>query len=214
MVLGIYGAGGSGREVKDIADMLGRWEEIIFIDDTVESGTFKEVRRMPFDCFCQTFDIENAEIIVALGEPEYKRKLYQKVKEHGYPLANIIHPTAWISPSAKLGKGIILKAGVIISCDTIVEDNVRIEPYAIIGHDCVVRESVQIAPNVTMGGCSEIGVGSYIGINVPIKENLKIGSNTIVGMGAVVLRSLPDNIIAMGNPARALKHKDDSKVFI
>lgn len=213
MVLGIYGSGGSGREVKDIADMIGTWEEIIFIDDTVESGVFKGVKRMPFDCFCKTFDKKNSEVIVALGEPEYKKKLYKKVKDRDYSFANVIHPTAWISPSAKLGRGIIIKAGVIISCDAVVEDNVRIEPFAIIGHDCIVRESTQISPNVTMGGCSEIGAESYIGINVPIKENLKIGSNVVIGMGSVVLRDIPDNVIAMGNPARAMKHKDDSKVF-
>ncbi len=214
MILGIYGSGGSGREARDVADILNNWEEIIFIDDTVEEGIFKGLKRMPFEIFCQTYEKENAEVIIALGEPEYKLCLYNKVKEKGYPFANIIHPRAWISPSAKIGKGIIVKADVLISCDTIIEDNVGIEALATVGHDCIVRAHCQLSSGVVMGGRSEVGEGTYVGMNVPIKEKIKIGSNSIIGMGSVVQKDIPENVIALGNPARAMKYKNESKVFL
>lgn len=213
MVLGIYGSGGSGREARDIADMLGAWEEIVFIDDTVEEGIFKGLKRMPFESFCRTYDKENTEVIVALGEPEYRKILYDKVRNEGYSFANLIHPKAWISPSAKIGRGIILKTDVLISCDATVGDNVGIEAFVTVGHDCVVSTHCYIAPGVLMGGGSEIGTKSYIGTNVAIKEKTKIGSNSVVGMGSVVQRDIPDNVIAMGNPARSMKNKDEGKVF-
>ena len=43
MVLGIYGSGGTGRNVKEIAEVIGTWNEIVFIDDTVKSGIYKGV---------------------------------------------------------------------------------------------------------------------------------------------------------------------------
>lgn len=64
-----------------------------------------------------------------------------------------------------------------------------------------------------MGGGSEIGEGTYIGMNVPIREKVKIGANSIVGMGSVVQKDIPENVIALGNPARTMKHKENSKVF-
>lgn len=51
MVLGIYGSGGAGRETKEIASLQGIWDEIVFIDDTVSAGSFKRIKRMPFEEF-------------------------------------------------------------------------------------------------------------------------------------------------------------------
>lgn len=56
MVLGIYGSGGCGREAKNVADILNIWEEIVFIDDTVDPGIFKGIKRIPFKMFCQLYD--------------------------------------------------------------------------------------------------------------------------------------------------------------
>ncbi|MEY8430305.1 acetyltransferase [Lachnospiraceae bacterium 48-42] len=213
MVLGIYGSGGCGREAKELADIMGLWKEIVFIDDTVETGNFKGIKRMSFEVFCQSFSKENTEVVIALGEPEYKTALYKKVKTGGYQFANLIHPLTWISPMANIGRGVIVKPNVTISCDTIIEDNVGIEAFVAVGHDCIVRRNCQISTGVCMGGGSEIGEGTYIGMNVPIREKVKIGANSIVGMGSVVQKDIPENVIALGNPARTMKHKENSKVF-
>ncbi len=213
MILGIYGSGGCGQEVKDIADILKVWDEIIYIDDTVERDLFKGIKRMPFDAFDQIYAKENAEIIIALGEPEYRIMLYKKVKEKGYTFANVIHPSAFISPSAKMGRGLIIKPWVVVSCDAVIGDNVRIESFSGIGHGCIVRESSQLSAGVIMGGESEIGEGTYIGMNVPILEKIKVGSNSVVGAGSTVQREIPDNVIALGNPAKAMKYKNENKIF-
>lgn len=213
MVLGIYGSGGAGREAKEIAEQQKLWSEIVFIDDTVEAGVFKGIKRVPFESFCQNCKPDHAEVIIAQGEPSSKIILYHKVKEQGYQLANVIHPTAEISVSAQIGSGLIIKRGAVISADAVVEDNVCMEYYALLGHDSIIRAHCQISSLAAIGGHSEIGRGTYIAQSVPVKDNIKIGANSIVGMGAVVLRDIPENVIAMGNPARAMRHKDGSKVF-
>ena len=213
MVLGIYGAGGLGREVKDIAELLGSWDEIIFIDDTVPSGGCRGIKRISFDRLCQIYDKEEIEIVIALGEPEYKIALYEKVKEKGYKFANVIHPTVGISPSARLGRGLIIKAYVYRSCDTIIADTVRIEPVSAIGPECRMGVSSQISSGVTVGGHCEIGAGTYVGLTVPIRENTKIGCDSVIGMGSVVQRDIPEDVIALGNPARVIRKKDGDKVF-
>jgi len=213
MVLGIYGSGGAGKETKEIAEILNTWSEIVFIDDTVEADLFKGVRRMPWKNFCDKFSNTEAEIVISLGEPEYKVKMREKVEKEGFKLANVIHPTAWISPSAKIGLGVILRAGVIIQADAIVGNNVTIMEYAGVGHDSVVGNNTQIAACVSIGGHCKIGENVYIATSVPVKDRVSIGSDSIIGMGAVVSRDVDENVIALGNPARAMKKKDDSKVF-
>ena len=66
---------------------------------------------------------------------------------------------------------------------------------------------------VNLGGSCAVGNASYIGMGALIKERVKIGSNTIIGMGSVVFNDIPDNVIALGNPARVMRPNTDQKVF-
>ena len=93
------------------------------------------------------------------------------------------------------------------------EDNVFLGPGVMIGHDCMIHRNSQISSGVAFGGNCVVGEGVYIGMNVPVKEKIKIGANSVIGMGSVVSRDIPDNVIALGNPARVMKYKDDNKVF-
>ncbi len=213
MVLGIYGSGGAGRGAKEIADLQGIWDEIVFIDDTVPEGLFKGIKRMPFEEFREKFSCKDAKVVIAMGEPEYKILLYNKVKECGYSFGNVIHPSVYISPDAKLGEGIIAQMGGMIAVDTSVGNNVILEQYVVVAHDSVIEDHAQISAFVMISGHCKIGEGTYIGIGVPIRDEIEIGRNTIIGMGSVVQRNIPDNVIAMGNPARVMKNRNGEKVF-
>lgn len=49
--------------------------------------------------------------------------------------------------------------------------------------------------------------GVWLGAGVKVMDGAEIGANTIVGAGAVVTRSLPENVIAAGLPARVLRSR-------
>jgi acetyltransferase-like isoleucine patch superfamily enzyme len=66
---------------------------------------------------------------------------------------------------------------------------------------------------VNLGGNCQIGRNSYIGMGTLIKEGVRIGEDAIVGMGSVVYHDIPDQMIALGNPARPMRRNDDKKVF-
>ena len=66
---------------------------------------------------------------------------------------------------------------------------------------------------VNIGGKCRIGKRSYIGMGTLIKEGVTIGDDVIVGMGSVVYSDIPDNMIALGNPARPMRPNTDKKVF-
>ncbi|MBA7532225.1 Maltose O-acetyltransferase [subsurface metagenome] len=48
---------------------------------------------------------------------------------------------------------------------------------------------------------------SFIGIGATMILGIKIGKNVTIGAGSVVIKDIPDNVIALGNPAKIIKSK-------
>jgi len=120
---------------------------------------------------------------------------------------SIIHSSAIIAPSAVLGEGITIFAGAIINADAHIGNNVIINTGAIVEHDCIVGDHAHIATGARLSGTVKIGFGSHIGVGSSVKQNVSIGQNVTVGAGAVVVHDIPDNVVAVGVPARILRTK-------
>lgn len=215
MILGIYGTGGTAREVFDIMHLCENngYEKIIFIDDKKNDTSFLNCELYDFHNLIKKYSNNQIKIVVAVGEPEIKKILYNKVHEANYNFATVIHPTAEISPSAKLGKSVVIKKGGIVSCDAILGDAVGLEPYVVVGHDTKVGSFTQLSAFVNIGGFAEIGSVVYVGLSTCVKDRTKIGNNTIVSMASAVIRDLPEDVIAVGNPARPMKNNEKHRVF-
>jgi maltose O-acetyltransferase len=54
-----------------------------------------------------------------------------------------------------------------------------------------------------------IGNNCFLGAGAIILPNVHIGNNTIIGAGSVVTRDIPENSVAVGNPARRVCHIRD-----
>lgn len=217
MILGIYGTSGTGCEVYEIALQLNenncRWNDIVFIDDTKDEGTFRNRNMYPFVRLPEFYNCGEIEIIIALGEPHYRRLLNEKVKEAGHNLATIIHPDAQISISAEIAEGLVARKGAIVSCDAKVGRNVFLQNYATVGHGAVVGNNCQLSSFCGIAGNCVVGDNVFIGLNVMMKERTKIGSYCIIGMGSCVFKDVPDEMIVMGNPARIVKKNESKMVF-
>ena len=217
MVLGIYGSGGLGREVLDLAqginDFAGAWDKIVFIDDFKKQSVISGSDVFTFDDFQAAFPTDAAKIVIAVGEPKVRQILREKTVQNGYELQTIIHPTAFVGSKTQIGNGVIVQFGCFVSCNVKIDDNVLLQANSNIGHDCVIGNDTVISSFVTLAGNCKIEERVYIGMSVPVREGISIGADSIVGMGSVILRNIPANVIAMGNPARPMKNNEDGRVF-
>ena len=217
MNLAIYGAGGSGREVYDLLNCCPRqrekWNDVVFIDDTKEEGFLYDCKRMPFTRVTELYSPDDTEVIIAIGEPKQRERLYNIVVGCGYELGNIIHDNAFISSHAKIGHGVVVQDGVIISSEAIVDDNVYINHRSMVGHDVVIGSNCQISANVVISGGAHVGETTFIGGMSCVRDHTNIGTHCIVSMGAAVLKDVCDYSIVMGNPARVIRKNENEKVF-
>lgn len=216
MILGIYCAGGFGGVTYELAlelnAELSRWSKILFIDDVPEKFEGKK-NVVLFKDFVSDYPPEKAEIVIAAGEPRLRESLFKKVKQCEYRLPNLIHPMANARKIQEIGEGnIILNYSYISASNVVMGNNNIVMPFAQISHDNAIGSHCVIASAASLSGITTLGNRVYIGTGAKLRENITIGDDAIVGMGAIVVKSVDNESVVMGIPAKEVR-KNMGKVF-
>ncbi|ATC32713.1 hexapeptide transferase [Caulobacter vibrioides] len=141
-------------------------------------------------------------LFVAIGDNRLRQKLGRKAREHGFSLVNAIHPSAVVSPSARLGEGIAVMAGVVINAESWIDDLAILNTGAVVDHDCRLGAACHLGPASALAGGVSVGERAFLGVGARAIPGVSIGADTIVGAGGVVVRDLPDAVLAIGVPAK------------
>ena len=161
----ILGAGGLGQVVAEMAQMSGCYSMIAFLDDNPneeKEALYHIVGRVrEAEGLAKSF----THVIPALGNNQTRYKLIEKMRDAGFQIPRLIHPSAVISPTAKIGDGCIIRERVVISRNVVIGDGCLINIGAMIDHKCVV------------GNGSHIPMGSIVRneITIPEMSNFAVG---------------------------------------
>lgn len=139
-----------------------------------------------------------------VGDGSRRQRIYEKGLASGMEPVSTIHPQAIVSPSAELGKGIMIMAGAIINACAKLGDNVIVNTGSVIEHDCCLEDHVHVATGAHLAGTVLVGRGAHIGAGAVIRNNIRIGSGVVVGAGAAVVSDIEPNETVVGVPARSL----------
>jgi sugar O-acyltransferase (sialic acid O-acetyltransferase NeuD family) len=135
----------------------------------------------------------------------------RKVKDMGFSFATLIHPTATVSKKSSLAEGTSLNIGCIVAGFSSIGRYVQINRGVTIGHHTTIEDFVTIQPGANVAGNCHIGMQTYIGIGATIVDGIQVGAHSVVGAGAVVTKDLPDNVLAVGVPAKIVKEGIEGK---
>lgn len=213
----IYCAGGLGREIADMAIRLraskGSSEELLFIDDIRSEAVYNGLHLYSLEAVIEKGLILSGAIVIANGEPREREKIRMRLDSYGVRLAKIIDPTAIISPFSELSEGAIIGIHTYIANNAVLMSNVVVNTGSMVGHDVIIGMDCSISSCVNIAGNVCIGERTYIGMGTQVREHVNIGKNVIIGMGSVVTSDIPDDTIALGNPARVMKKNVVNTVF-
>ena len=156
----IFGAGGYGQVVKELAVETGKFNKIEFIDDNnplaISKVSESEKYLKEFSC-----------AIIAIGNPEVRQKIYNEIKQIGFEIVNIMSDKSYVSSSAKIGKGCVIEPFVTVNANSTIGNSVILCAGSVVGHNSVVDDFCQIDYN------------GVVSVNASVPAKTKICASTV-----------------------------------
>ena len=167
----ILGAGGFGQTIAEVAELLGNWENISFVDDRWPEQQW-------LGCYPIVSNIQNLslikqqdfEAILAVGNNQIRQKWQQLLLDLSIPITTIIHPHAVISPSAKIGRGVSIMAGCIVGTKTVIHDGVILNIGTLLDHDVIIEDFCHLSVGVKVAGGKRISQQTFLEVGTIISH--------------------------------------------
>ena len=143
---------------KEIAGSMRCFDRIDFADDANASAVGKL-------CDIGKLIREYDSAVVAIGNPELRLELIYTLCRIGYNVPVLIHEKAYISPSAKIGKGCFIESMAVVHTDVTVDVGCILSAGVILNHNCVVHQGCHINCGSIVKARAEIKAGTRTGYN-------------------------------------------------
>ncbi len=194
----IYGGGGHGKSLLDLARSLGTYRVVGFLDDGVPAG--EEILGVPVlgggDLLPELYAKGVRQAINAvggIGNVAVRVKVFQRIADAGFICPAVVHPTAFIESNAVLSPGVQVFPLAYVGSDVQVGYGSIVNTGAIVSHDCTLGDFVNISPGAILAGEVKVGDGALVGMGVTVNLQAQVGAGARVGNGATVKSDVPPN---------------------
>lgn len=211
--IAIYGAGGYGREVACLINMINNkmptWNLIGFFDDNPDL----KGKRNEYGVVLGGLEALNTwdkplDVVLAIGSPKVVKMIISNVANENIDYPNVFAPgTIFLDrDNISFGKGNVICVGCSFSCNVHIGDFNTFNGFISIGHDASIGNFNSLMPAVRISGEVEMGNENYIGCAAVVLQQIKIGNQTTIGANSTVIRKTKDGHTYVGNPAVRVKY--------
>lgn len=157
-------------------------------------GTIEDYQPQPDDVFVCSY--------AAVSDRE---KSVRIIESKGGKFINVIHPTANILSTNRMGVGNVIGAFTTLSVNTTIGNHCIVQDHCNVGHDCILGDFTHLYVGNIVCGINTLGSKVTLYTGSVVYPKFKIGDNAVVGAGSVVMRAVKADTTVMGNPAKKLE---------
>lgn len=206
----LWGASGHARVLRELCERTGYRLVALFDNAPEVASPFPDV---PVYVGQQGFAQWHAShpgdcaglVAIGGGRGRERLEIQQWLASQGVAAVTVVHPSAFVAASARLGAGTQVLAQSAVCADARLGASVIVNTRASVDHECLLADGVHVAPGATLAGCVVAERNAFIGAGATVLPRIRIGENAIVGAGAVVTRDVPAGTVVYGNPARPIR---------
>lgn len=202
----IVGAGGHGREVFATVAAINRehptFEVLGFVDDAPRHPDRLERLGTGVLGDIGWLEAHPAPFVLALGDPEVRRSVADRLGAAGAESVTVVHPGAELGPDVRLCPGVIVFDRCTITTNVTIGRHTHLNVGCAVQHDSTIGEFAQSSPGVLVNGDCDIGDEAFLGSGAIITRGVSVGDRARVGAGAVVLDDVQPDTTVVGVPAR------------
>ena len=215
----IIGGGNQAHYTIDIIEKEGKYNIVGIIDSVHDVGS---------DCFgykilgrqediveiIKQYQIQGG--LITIGDNWIRYVIFNQILNlvPNFEFVNAIHPSVIIGNTTELGFGIVAMAGCIFNPKAKIGNFTFFATGAQVEHDNIIHDYASISAGSLTGGYVTLGKFSAITLGVTVLDRIEIGENTVVGAGSLVTKSLPDNVLAYGNPCKIIRSRSQGEKFL
>ncbi len=199
----LLGLGGHAHSVVDSIEQSGKYNIVGFLDtEEMQGKRYKDYCVLDTDDTLQKYfdrGLRNAFVTIGfMGHGIVRNRLYQRLKDIGYIIPNIIDRTAVLSEDVKLEEGIFVGKKAVINANAVIKKMCIINTGAIVEHDCRINSFSHVAVGTVLCGGVLVGEQTFIGANATVIQEKMIGKHCIIGAGTIVNKNVQDYVIRYG----------------
>lgn len=207
----MYGAGGFGREVACLINLINKetptWNLIGFFDDNTElKEKYNEYGpilggREELNAWAKPLSV-----LMTIGSGTTVKKVIEGIHNDKIDFPNLLyHVTFSDENNVKMGKGNIITSGHF-SCAVSIGDFNTMNGDVVLGHDVHMGSYNTLMPGVRVSGEVKIGDECFFGVGSIVLQQLIIGDRVKLGAGSVMMTKPKNDNLYIGNPARLFKY--------
>jgi sugar O-acyltransferase (sialic acid O-acetyltransferase NeuD family) len=207
----VYGGGGHGKAVMEAVRAMGTYEIVGVVDDGLPIGA--QVLGVPVlggsealvDLHARGVRLA-ANAVGGIGDAQSRVRVFRRLVEAGFACPTVVHPTAFIEPSASLSPGAQVMPLAYVGSQAEIGFGAIVNTSAVVSHDCRLAAYANVSPGALLAGGVQVGESALVGMGATINLGVVIGDAARVGNSAVVKKDVPaGGIVHAGTvwPARA-----------